>query len=93
MAATDLIASARRCAHSPDPGCAALWDGGGSAAREIRGDEEPPALIEDYGDIAAVRNPASAGAQMIVIIRRDGEWRIRDVYDVADPPSGGAGTP
>ncbi|GAA4482700.1 hypothetical protein [Microbacterium panaciterrae] len=89
-AATELIAGVRRCRQTPAPACDVLWDGGRDAAIQIRGDGAAPVLIEDYGDIAAVRNPAQEGAQMIVIIRRDGEWRIRDVYDVADPPSGGA---
>lgn len=89
-AATELVDAARRCREASAPSCGSLWDTGGNAGREVRGDDAPPVLIEDYGDIAAVRNPADGGAQMVVIIRRDDGWRIRDVYDVVDPPSGGA---
>ncbi|MGN8025917.1 hypothetical protein [Microbacterium sp. 22242] len=92
-AATELVDAARRCRAVSAPSCGSLWDAGGNAGREVRGDDAPPVLIEDYGDIAAVRNPADGGAQMVVIIRRDDGWRIRDVYDVVDPPSGGAGAP
>jgi len=48
-------------------------------------------LIEDYGDLAALRSGSGEGGQMVVIIRRDAEWRIRDVYDIADPPSDESG--
>ncbi|MDQ4212685.1 hypothetical protein [Microbacterium capsulatum] len=92
-AAAELIASARTCEGGHAPGCDRVWDGGSSAVRPVRGAGAAPTLIEDYGDIAAVRTTGEDRAQMIVIIRRDDGWRIRDVYDIADPPSGGAGAP
>jgi hypothetical protein len=70
-----------------------VWDGGATTSRHLREADEPPVLIEDYGDIAAIRNASEEGAQMVVIIRRDAEWRIRDVYDIANPPSEGTGAP
>ena len=92
-AGAELMASARSCQAESTPACAEVWDGGTGAARPVRAGEEAPVLIEDYGDIAAIRNGSGDGAQMIVIIRRDAKWRIRDVYDIADPPSSGTGAP
>lgn len=92
-AGADLIAAVRTCEASPRPACAEVWDGGAAASRPVRPAPEPAELIEDYGDIAAIRNGSDDQAQMIVIIRRNAEWRIRDVYDIANPPSGGAGAP
>lgn len=93
LAATELVAAAQGCARTSVPACAGIWDGADSASSVIRESGQSPVLIEDYGDIAAVRNAAQGQAQMIVIIRRDAEWRIRDVYGIADPPSEGAGSP
>jgi hypothetical protein len=78
---------------TPVPECDALWEGEAAAAKEVRDQDGQPALIEDYGDLAALRSGAGDDAQLVVIIRRNAEWRIRDVYDIADPPSEGAGTP
>ncbi|MBS1674208.1 MAG: hypothetical protein JSS74_09615 [Actinobacteria bacterium] len=89
----ELIASALRCGQHPDPGCADVWDGGAPAAVAVKAATAAPVLIEDYGDVAAARIGSDAGTQMVVIIRRDAEWRIRDVYDVVDPPSEGSGAP
>lgn len=92
-AAEELLSAARRCRATPVAGCDALWEGEAAGAKEIRDQDGQPALIEDYGDLAALRSGAGEGAQLVVIIRRDAEWRIRDVYDIADPPSEGAGAP
>ena len=64
-----------------------------TAAVAVKAATAAPVLIEDYGDVAAARIGSDAGTQMVVIIRRDAEWRIRDVYDVVDPPSEGSGAP
>ncbi|MGO4681223.1 hypothetical protein [Microbacterium sp. 2MCAF23] len=92
-AGEELIAAGRNCEVHPQPECAEVWDGGATTSRHLREADEPPVLIEDYGDIAAIRNASEEGAQMVVIIRRDAEWRIRDVYDIANPPSEGTGAP
>lgn len=89
----ELIAAVRACEAAPRPACAEVWDGGTAASRPLRPAQEPAELIEDYGDIAAIRNGSDGEAQMVVIIRRNAEWRIRDVYDIANPPSEGAGPP
>lgn len=92
-AGAELISAALRCRTAPVPSCGELWDGGPVTAQPVRDQKEPAVLIEDYGDIAALRSGSGAGAQMVVIIRKDAEWRIRDVYDIADPPSEEAGAP
>ena len=46
-------------------------------------------LLDDFGDIAVLRVDAVDGAspsQMVVILRRDGKWLLRDVSDVAQQP-------
>ncbi|GAB6857577.1 hypothetical protein [Microbacterium xylanilyticum] len=92
-AGEELIAAALRCRAAPVPACGDIWDGGRAAAKELLDRDTPAVLIEDYGDVAALRSGSGPRAQMVVIIRRDAEWRIRDVYDIADPPSEGAGAP
>lgn|GEM_PF-1051791 len=92
-AAEELIAAASSCRTLAESACAEVWDGGSPAARILREGSGAPVLIEDYGDVAAIRNGSGDGAQMVVIIRRDAEWRIREVYDIADPPSEGTGAP
>ncbi|WP_349427492.1 hypothetical protein [Microbacterium sp. LWS13-1.2] len=46
-------------------------------------------LLDDFGDIAVLRVDAADGtrpSQMIVILRRDEKWLLRDVSDVAQQP-------
>ncbi|MFC8683198.1 hypothetical protein ACFT30_16905 [Microbacterium ureisolvens] len=46
-------------------------------------------LLDDFGDLAVLRldpHDAASPAQMIVILRQDGKWLLRDVYDVAQQP-------
>ena len=92
-AGQELISAALRCQTMQEPACADLWNDGPGAMKPVRDQGGSVSLIEDYGDIAAMRSGSGEGAQMIVIMRRDAEWRIRDVYDIADPPSEGAGAP
>ncbi|MBS1905133.1 MAG: hypothetical protein JST33_00905 [Actinobacteria bacterium] len=92
-AAEELIAAAQACQSASEPACAQIWDTGTAASRALRNTTAAPVLIEDYGDVAAIRSGSGDQAQMVVIIRRDAGWRIRDVYDIADPPSEGAGAP
>ncbi|MFB7885317.1 hypothetical protein [Microbacterium sp. NPDC056057] len=51
--------------------------------------ERTVTLLDDFGDIAVVRvdaNDGSAPSQMVVILRRDEKWLLRDVSDVAQQP-------
>ncbi|MFB7891107.1 hypothetical protein ACFC1I_02760 [Microbacterium sp. NPDC056044] len=46
-------------------------------------------LLDDFGDIAVLRVDANDGSvppQMVVILRRDEKWLLRDVSDVAQQP-------
>lgn len=46
-------------------------------------------LLDDFGDIAVLRVDAADGAvasQMVVIVRRNEKWLLRDVSDVAQQP-------
>lgn len=46
-------------------------------------------LLDDFGDIAVLRvdaSDASGPSQMVVILRRDEKWLLRDVSDVAQQP-------
>lgn len=54
------------------------------------GAKRPVTLIEDYGDIAVMRlaSDEAHGEQMLVMVRQKDRWLARDVYDVADQPSG-----
>lgn len=47
-------------------------------------------LLDDYGGAAVLRVESAAGEaapQLMVIIRTDDGWLLRDVYDVAEQPS------
>lgn len=93
-----LLSAAEACeATEQADACAGAWvpelrdTGSPGAGRAIAVDGDA-VLIEDYGDVAAVRLDREGGAsQMLVLVRTDDGWRIRDAYDVGDPPSEEAG--
>lgn len=97
VALTALLASAQSCADGggdpSEPSCATAWAAPSPesvAVLRARPGNGAVTLVEDYGDLAALRwdpDAADGASQMIVMIRADEKWRIRDVYDVADPPS------
>jgi hypothetical protein len=44
-------------------------------------------LLDEYGGVAAVRVDApEQPSQIVVIVRMDEKWLVRDIYDVADQP-------
>lgn len=46
-------------------------------------------LLDDFGDVAVLRADANDGgsaSQLVVVIRRDEKWLLRDVHDVAQQP-------
>lgn len=91
-AVAGLVALSTSCAGGDAVSCESAWYPVRTSTESavIRGGVEGvPTLIEDYGDLAAVRWESSDGAdaQMLVLIRLNHRWRIQDVYDVADPPS------
>lgn len=92
--ATLLLKRIDACRAEEDAECAdAVVAGSGAAARERLGPDSARravTLIEDYGDIAVIRLAPDDGhsEQMLVIVRQNDGWLVRDVYDVADQPSG-----
>lgn len=92
--ASRLLAIIDGCRKHDDAACsAAVVDGGGAAVLERLGAdaaERATSLIEDYGDVAVIRvaGTESLGEQMLVMVQGKDGWLVRDVYDVADQPSG-----
>jgi hypothetical protein len=91
-AVTDALLQAR-LACADEPGCLGsvavdpLALSGGTI--DLPAGERTVTLLDDFGDIAVLRldptDPAHV-AQMVVILRRDGKWLLRDVSDVAQQP-------
>lgn len=92
--ASRLLSAVDGCRKREDTACAeAVVDGGGAAVLEQLGADataRATSLIEDYGDVAVIRvaRTASQGEQMLVMVQGKDGWLVRDVYDVADQPSG-----
>ncbi|UNK72385.1 hypothetical protein [Microbacterium sp. H1-D42] len=92
--ATALLRRIAACAESGDARCeGAVVEGAAKSVLDrLSGADGSRAVtpIEDYGDIAVVRLGAAGelGEQMLVIVRQKDGWLVRDVYDVADQPSG-----
>ena len=64
----------------------ALLPGG---AIDLPSGERQVTLLDDFGDIAVLRVDAADGtaaSQMVVIVRRNEKWLLRDVSDVAQQP-------
>lgn len=84
-----VVESLATCAS--DGTCEGLWEAP---------DREPPigaattaaanrtaVLLDDYGGVRAVRVDAEdAVPQVVVIVRHDDEWLVREVYDLAHQP-------
>jgi hypothetical protein len=68
--------------------------------RELAGARSSVELVDDYGDVAVVRLTPEHGAEgpddgsagdrigkrVVVVIRVEERWLVRDIYDVADQP-------
>ncbi|MGN7976292.1 hypothetical protein ACTJJ4_01825 [Microbacterium sp. 22195] len=93
--ATRLLKAIDGCRAKNDTDCAtAIVAGGAQGVLERLGADaagREVTLVEDYGDIAVTRlgRTATSGEQMLVLVREKDGWLVRDVYDVADQPSGG----
>ncbi|MGW8483844.1 hypothetical protein ACWGJP_11965 [Microbacterium sp. NPDC055903] len=85
-----LIESMDACAEGSGSECPdAIAEGSSVRPEQVLRAEDAgaPVLVDDYGDLAVVRIGAQdERAQMMVLIRIDDEWLVRDVYDVADQP-------
>lgn len=94
--ALSLLHAAAQCTDGADDSCAEAWTderlaaGGTLPAVAEPAEESTAVLVEDYGDLAAVRVHGPDGGCIVVLLRGEDGWRIRDLYEVADPPSGGA---
>ena len=61
----------------------------GTGTIDLPATERSVSLLDDFGDIAVLRVDPNAGetqAQLVVVIRRDEKWLLRDVHDVAQQP-------
>ncbi|PYD01058.1 hypothetical protein B4U78_005525 [Microbacterium esteraromaticum] len=91
--ATELLASLAGCADAGDAACAqAVVAGAGALVQErLAGTDgkRTVSAVEDYGDVSVLRLGPSGerGEQMLVLVRQEDGWLVRDVYDVADQPS------
>ncbi|MBY6061158.1 hypothetical protein [Microbacterium esteraromaticum] len=91
--AARLLRDVADCAVDQDAVCERAIVGGAAELVQLRLSPVDPdraiVPVEDYGDIGVVRLAASGehGEQMLVVIRQNDRWLVRDVYDVADQPS------
>ncbi|PKI93019.1 hypothetical protein CW368_01615 [Actinomycetales bacterium SN12] len=92
--AAALLTTVLECGRRGDAVCAdAIVDGAGAAVQErLAGTEAKRtiAAVEDYGDVGVLRLGESGqrGEQMLVLVMQKDRWLVRDVYDVANQPSG-----
>jgi hypothetical protein len=86
----DLVAIGERligAASSCTDECGALWEVPGRAASipAATGPFEVE-LVDEYGGVAALRVTGEDRTQIVVIVRQNDEWLVREVYDLADQP-------
>ena len=86
-----LLAAREACGDASDCLASVVVDASGlpAGAVNLPPDERTTTLLDDFGDIAVLRvdaNDSALGSQMVVILRRDEKWLLRDVTDVAQQP-------
>lgn len=100
VAAHGALSSVLQCAASDDTVCADAVAGGSTGVVEALAahGQAKPALspVDQYGDVAVVRvtwasaegdtDSSAEAEQMMVLVRVDEKWLVRDAYDVADQP-------
>ena len=87
-----LLDARRTCAG--DPGCLreVVADPAvplGAGVIDAPSAQRSLTLLDDFGDIAVLRVDAVDGAlpaQLVVVVRQDEKWLLRDVHDVAQQP-------
>ena len=60
-----------------------------TGAIDLPADQRTVTLLDDFGGAAVLRvEPVSAGpvGQLVLVIRTDGKWLLRDVHDIAEQP-------
>lgn len=61
----------------------------GAGVIDLPTGERTLTLLDDFGDVAVLRvdaNDSGSVPQLVVVIRRDEKWLLRDVHDVAQQP-------
>lgn len=86
----DLVAIGERligAASSCEDECDELWEVPGRAASipAATGTFEVE-IVDEYGGAAALRVTGKDRTQIVVIVRQNDEWLVREVYDLADQP-------
>ncbi|MFB7250650.1 hypothetical protein [Microbacterium sp. NPDC056234] len=88
--AAAVLAALDDCAAVADDACTEALSADSTARVQdvLRSDAAAePALVDDYGDLAVIRlGSDETGEQMLVLVRQNEKWLVRDVYDVADQP-------
>ncbi|HCJ49748.1 MAG TPA: hypothetical protein DHW40_10545 [Microbacterium sp.] len=63
------------------------WEAPASAQPIAAASEEYEVdLVDEYGGVAALRVTGQDRTQIVVIVRQNDEWLVREVYDLADQP-------
>ncbi|KQQ64791.1 hypothetical protein ASF63_17700 [Microbacterium sp. Leaf320] len=102
VAARALLLAIGHCAEAGDLACSDAVAAGSSGIVEAlagaASGEKVPELagVDEYGDVAVIRVSSVSGAgegapperieQMVVVVRVNEKWLVRDAYDVADQP-------
>lgn len=83
------------CDEAVAPGSTAVRDILATENTGSRAQQVQVSLVDEYGDVAVVRvSPVasgetaspSSGERMLVLVRPEEKWLVRDAYDVADQP-------
>ncbi|MFI8632041.1 hypothetical protein ACIGEP_05530 [Microbacterium sp. NPDC077663] len=85
-AARELLGSLVGC---DDEACRAQWWEDPGAAGPIAaavGEDYAVEVVDEYGGAAAVRIVAPEVTQVLVMVRVEKRWLVREVYDLADQP-------
>ncbi|MCM3696615.1 hypothetical protein [Microbacterium oleivorans] len=84
-AARMLLGNLARCDDRP---CRAQWWEDPAAAGSIAAADADYAVevVDEYGGAAAVRIVAPEVTQVLVMVRVEKRWLVREVYDLADQP-------
>lgn len=91
-ALTGLLDEIVRCAQEGEEECLSALTEGSSAAVALVAERaqarDAMTLVEDYGDIAVTRVATDDDQNdlIIVMVRRDDLWLVRDVYDAVNQP-------
>nr|WP_201469861.1 hypothetical protein [Microbacterium hydrocarbonoxydans] len=84
------------CLQALVPGSTAMHDLLSTGSLGVIDAQSEFTLVDEYGDVAVVRVTSAVEAdeealavseRLLVLVRADDEWLVRDAYDVADQPS------